>query len=288
MEVHLRGKGKGVAPNRLAELNVLMSRYTTNHLISVSPQDFEAYIRSQMVVKPSPGLDETWRQRTYSVKFTWGHTHDFGSFSLKGAMGNRHVVLMDNFCRYFPITLDDFKDASVLDIGCWTGGTTLLLAALGSQVNAIEEVPMYAHMAAYLAASFGLSDRVNVFPMSLYRYSYVLSPESHDIVYCPGVIYHLTDPVIALRIMYNSLGIGGKILIESAAIGESGPTCQFMGASNAGWNWFFPSQKAMKLMMEQVGFESVQTTGGTRLYAFGVKERWMPITRAGLSMPEIS
>jgi len=96
-------------------------------------------------------------------------------------------------------------------VGCWTGGTTLLLAALGSRVLAIEEVNKYASMAGYLAQSFGLEDRVSVLSRSVYECDSEDFFDQFDIVYFPGVIYHLSDPVVALRILFNALRPKGVI-----------------------------------------------------------------------------
>ena len=56
----------------------------------------------------------------------------------------------------FPVSLDDFESKDVLDIGCWTGGTALLLASLKATVSAIEEVKKYANMTSFLAKAFGI------------------------------------------------------------------------------------------------------------------------------------
>jgi hypothetical protein len=122
-----------------------------------------------------------------------------------------------------------------------------------------------------------------------------------DIVFFPGVIYHLSDPVVALRILFNSLRVGGAILVEGAGIDTAKPYCRFDGGltqrptkkkplSRGGWNWFVPSAGALHRMMREAGFEDVITlwpVDAKRVYGYGRKTAETGICRAGLSAPEI-
>jgi SAM-dependent methyltransferase len=246
---------------------------------------------------------ELERQRDLSIKFHWGHNHDFGDFVLEGRMGDRHIDVLANFVSLFPIAMRDFSDKSVFDIGCWTGGTTLLLASLGSAVQAIEEVKKYAEAAAFLVRAFGIDDRVLVSGKSLYDFN---SPEFYDrfdIVHFPGVLYHLSDPVLALRILFNSLKTGGTILVESAGINHKEPYCRFEGSlihtegegsqdklNRSGWNWFLPSPSALHRMIREAGFAEIQTlwhTDTNRVYGYGKKVAQVGICKAGLSVASI-
>jgi SAM-dependent methyltransferase len=279
--------------------------YQARNLKGISPKDFSQYIQSQIgkIDGQSEGYskDELERQRDLSIKFHWGHNHDFGEFKLKGKMGDRHIELLSNFIALFEVSLKDFDKKDVFDIGCWTGGTTLLLASLGSRVFAIEEVKKYADMVTFLAKSFGIEDRVTINPMSLYNCN---SKEFHnrfDIVYLPGVIYHLSDLLIALRILFNSLKVNGIILIESAGINQREPFCRFDGSlihgkgtrerlNQSGWNWFVPSPSALHRMMREAGFEENKTLwhhGTKRVYGYGRKVSQVGICKAGLSIPNI-
>jgi SAM-dependent methyltransferase len=209
----------------------LFRHYSTANLVGVSAAAFTSHIAGLLgrIDYQQEGYSQAgWeRQRDLSVAFHWGHDHDFGSFNLQGRMKDRHLSLLADFVELFPISLDDLRAKSVLDVGCWTGGTTLALAALGCTVVAVEEVKKYAEAADYLARSFGLADRVTVRATSLYSCN---RPEFHDrfdLAYVPGVIYHLSDPVVALRVLFNSLRIGGTILIESPGSMSPSPIAGF-------------------------------------------------------------
>lgn len=279
--------------------------YTTSNLKGITPEEFLRSIQSRigMVDARIEGYseDEIEQQRDLSVKFHWGHNHDFGEFKLEGRMGDRHIDLLANFIALFPVAIEDFKGKNVFDIGCWTGGTTLLLAAIAKKVFAIEEVKKYAETVSFLLKSFDIADRVSVNSLSIYGCNSEEFYDQFDIVYFPGVIYHLSDPVLALRILFNSLKTGGFILVESAGINEDKPFCRFDGSliyrsgtkeelNRGGWNWFIPSPSALYRMMREAGFDEIQTRWHdrtSRIYGFGRKLSQAGICKAGLSVSTI-
>ncbi len=289
----------------LADLRRRFGTFTTANLQGIRPEEFEQYIRSRLgsVDAQSEGFpeDDVDRQRDYSIKFFWGHDHDFGTFKLDGLMKNRHIELLAQYAAMFGVLPGFFDGKNVFDIGCWTGGTSLALTSLGARVTAIEEVRKYADMATFLARSFGLDDRVDVQARSIYACNAPEFRERFDVVFFPGVIYHLTDPVVALRILWNALKLGGIILVESAGIDVAEPVCRFDGSlvhlsgsrerlDRSGWNWFWPSPSALERMMREAGFDEIQSGWHDpvpRVYAIGRKTEQVSICRAGLSVPDI-
>ena len=292
---------------RASELEKLlkkkMAKFTTANLVGIDPDKFKSHIRSAIGTTDceSEGYakSELHRQRDLSIKFRWGHNHDFGDFYLDGQMQDRHITLMRNFCYLFPISLEAFEGKDVLDVGCWTGGTSLLLNAIGSRVVALEEARKYAEMTRFLAQSFGIDKDVTVIGKSLYQCNDKEYFDRFDIIYFPGVIYHLSDPLIALRILYNTCKVGGIILVESAGIDSPESVCLYEGSyvfhsgrkedlNRGGWNWFLPSPLALSRMLKDAGFEEIQTVfHQKRVYGFAKKTAQAGITRAGLSVPDI-
>jgi len=280
-------------------------RYQTSNLKSITIEEFSRSVQCSVEVidAESEGYiaNELPQQRDLSIKFHWGHNHDFGTFQMVGRMADRHIGVLANFISLFAIRLEDFENRRIFDVGCWTGGTTLLLAALAEEVFAIEEVKKYAEMVGFLATSFGIEDRVTIRPVSIYECNSSAFHSRFDIVYFPGVIYHLTDPVLALRILFNSLTLDGCILVESAGINHPEAFCRFDGSlihycgtverlNRTGWNWFMPSPTALYRMMREAGFDEIQTlwhneTG--RVYGYGKKISQVGICKAGLSVSAI-
>ena len=281
-------------------------RFQVANLETVSPADFRRHIEDRLgtVDAAAEGFDErsAERQRDLSIKFHWGHNHDFGDFYLEGRMGDRHLSVLANFCRLFPVSPELFDRKDVLDVGCWTGGTSLLLAALGSRVVALEEVKKYAAMTTFLARSFAVDDRLGVVDASLYACDRPDFHDRFDVAYFAGTLNNVSDPVVALRILYNACRLGGVILVESAGISHPESLCRFDGSyvfnripgesrkrlSRSGWSWFYPSPAALERMLLEAGFEEIQTEFfAGRLYGYGKKVSVVDVCRAGLSMPGI-
>lgn len=149
-----------IAQSLVNNLKATFEIYQTTNLKGITAKDFSSYIYSKIgsIDYKSEGYmeDEFDKQRDLSIKFHWGHNHNFGEFYLPGMMGDRHINVLANFITLFPVSLESFHRKRVFDIGCWTGGTTLLLSALGSKVFAIEEVKKYVEMVEFLAKSFGI------------------------------------------------------------------------------------------------------------------------------------
>lgn len=281
------------------------ARFRSERLKGISVADFKAslYARLGVVDWAGEGFHEAEQhaQRDMSVKFHWGHDHDFGDFQIAGRMKQRHIEVMADFLELFSLPLDSFADKQVLDVGCWTGGTSLLLAALDARVHAVDEVQKYAETVRFLADSFGLADRLSVAGKSVYSCRGEHYEQRFDIAYFPGVIYHLSDPLLALRVLYNALIDGGSLLIESKGIDHPEPLCRFEGSqvhgigeerlrNRGGWNWFVPSASALERLLLEAGFVDVSViwhTARGRLYARALKSHSVAICRAGLSDPTI-
>lgn len=254
-------------------------------------------------------------QRDQSLQFKWGHDHDFGSFEIKGQLGDRHLRIIAYFVDkgVLPFNLGGVQQPwtgwppegpltserqSVLDVGVWTGGTSLLLAAMGATVRALEEVVKYQECIRYLRAFFNAKVIVPSGAETLYQCNYV---DLFDYILFAGVLYHVTDPVLALRLMYNALRPnGGRLLIETAYAPELGKQCALLYCgpqsvvdggeqygTRIGWNWFIPSLSALRRMLCDVGFDAesvdIDVHGG-RAFAVATKGEQRGMCKAGLSL----
>ncbi len=244
------------------------------------------------------GFKDYEKQRDLSVRFMWGHHHDFGTFALNGPMGNRHVEIIADFMDKFGLP-HDLSGKKILDVGVWTGGTSLILSALGAQVTALEEVVKYSNTVNYLASAFGLSG-LECKPISLYE---LAVNDIYDYVMYLGVIYHVTDPVLSLRILFNSLKDSGRIFIETFGISGNdinkkmlvrfeGPRGVIRSSekdmNRTGWNCFIPSAPALVLWADAAGFSDVTATrmdSFHRIKCVGTRHKHEEMLQAGLSRP---
>lgn len=219
--------------------------------------------------------------------FSWGHDHDFGfGVSRTGAMGSRHLeIASESLSR--GMLQQDLGGKKVLDIGCWSGGDLLLLAGLGAKVTAIEEHPRSAASARRLCELVGCPATIH--EKSLYHDQQEWK-QQFDVVYCSGVIYHVTDPVLFLRICFAYLKVGGTLIIETKSHAADRSVCSYSGSLEKGWNWFAPSREALGRWMVDAGFavEDVRLYQRPigRLLAYGHKQAKMPLPEtAGFSRP---
>jgi 2-polyprenyl-3-methyl-5-hydroxy-6-metoxy-1,4-benzoquinol methylase len=282
-------------------LQAQMQRYRTGELVGIRPDEFKRDI--EMFLRMNDATMEEFsdpkKQRDLSVKFHWGHDHDFGEFRLEGRMGNRHIDLLANFIEQFQLSPSDFAGKKVLDIGCWTGGTSLLLCALGASVVAVEEVKKYAEAVRYLKRAFGLKN-LEVRHTSLFDCTTSEFQDVFDFVLFAGVLYHVTDPILALRITFNCLKEGGRCLLETYALDSSEPMVEYQGAgvlgpgseedlNRGGWNWFVPSPATLCRMMGDVGYQGiiVSEVVGARALAVGTRNQHCDMMRGGLSVRAI-
>jgi 2-polyprenyl-3-methyl-5-hydroxy-6-metoxy-1,4-benzoquinol methylase len=280
----------------------LLRRYQTDRLVNATPADFRKRIEGFLQLRDyrMEGYADPSTQRDLSIQFHWGHDHDFGSFSVPGRMGKRHLWLVTTFIDQLHALPRGLEGKRVLDVGCWTGGTSLLLAAMGAQVLAIEEVKKYVDAVNYLKEAFAI-DNLKVRRLSLFECDAEELQDQFDYVLFAGVLYHVTDPVVALRLTFNCLKDGGSLLLETAGYGvDSTPkVLEYWGPTGfndpgspeqlnrGGWNWFVPSRQAIAQMVADVGFADVRTTPVTnqRAFATATRTRHVDMLRAGLARP---
>ncbi len=284
-----------------ARLAALMSRYRVDRLVGTDPATFEARIREFLDMDDAAmeGFRDPERQRAFSVRFRWGHDHDFGSFALPGMMGDRHLTMLATFRDRLGALPFSLEGKRMLDIGCWTGGASLVLAAMGAEVVAVDEVRKYIEALGYLQQAFGI-EGLHPQTRSLYECRGEGFDDAFDIVLFAGVLYHVTDPVLALRIVFDCLKNGGTCLVETAAVRSRRSVMKYEGPSEdvaaaragdvaSGWNWFLPSALALARMMRDVGFADVRAEAapGSRVYAVGRRAGHVDMLRAGLSARDV-
>lgn len=183
--------------------------------------------------------------------FVWGHDHEFGFGQRRpGAMGGRHLEITAESVHLGLLPFD-LAGQRVLNVGCWTGGDFQVLCGLGADVTAIEEHPVSARAAARLAELTGCGARVE------HQSLYDDHPEwrgHFDVVYCAGVIYHVTDPVLFLRLCFAYLKPGGRLIVETKAESGQGSRCAYAGTHEKGWNWYAPTRDALGRWLADAGF----------------------------------
>lgn len=152
-----------------------------------------------------------------AAQYGWGHTVNFGPFVQPGLLGSKYLELaglVDAWGWWPP----DLTGTAVADVGAFTGGLSLLLAARGAAVvHAVDEVPEHLDQCRLLARVFG-ADAVRPVQASLYDLPGRIEPASLDVVLLSGVLYHLSDMLVGLAVCGRLLKPGGVLVVESNAV----------------------------------------------------------------------
>lgn len=200
--------------------------------------------------------DDFWHSQSsgaFRDFFVWGHDHDFGNgCTRKGAMENRHVEITAE-AMYLGMLPADLTGKKVLDVGCWSGGDLLVLAGLGGELTAMEEHPIAARAARRLTELLGIHAPVVESSLYLDRPEWA---QTFDYAYCSGVIYHVTDPLLLLRILFAYLKPGGEVFLETKAATGEGSLCGYSGTLEKGWNWYAPNETALGRWLVDAGFDA--------------------------------
>lgn len=86
-----------------------------------------------------------------------------------------------------------------------------------------------------------------------------LFPESFDVIFCLGILYHRPSPVEALRDLHAALKPGGWLVVESQAIPGNEPVALFPQSTYAKvpGTWFVPTATCLHNWMTRTGFRDV-------------------------------
>jgi len=115
--------------------------------------------------------------------------------------------------------------------------------------------------------------------------------QGFDVVYCSGVLYHVTDPLLLLRICFCYLRPGGRLIIETKAWPDSEESgCHYSGTSIKGWNFFAPTELALARWFFDAGFPAgniqIYTRPMKRFLACAIKDGAARFSEsAGFSRP---
>ena len=277
---------------------LMIDNYQVRNLVGVDPLQFRQRIEGFLALEDAEmeGYVAPEMQRAKSVRFRWPYDHDFGDFQVgPGKANHRPSRLLSTFMRRFDALPKSLDGQRVLDIGCYAGGTSLLLAAMGASVVAVEEVTKYVDCLRYLRDSFAL-ENLDPRNLSLYDLTTDEFQDAFDIVLFSGVLYHLSDPVLGLRITFNAVRPGGRCLLETAAAKSNARILDYAGKNDpgrgGGANWFYPSPLVVSEMMDEVGYCDIRSIvqpnpRHDRVLAVGTKVAQVDMLRAGLSVRTI-
>jgi SAM-dependent methyltransferase len=188
-------------------------------------------------------------------QYGWGHTIDFGPFRKEGLLREAYLRIagMLDQWGWWPSRLDGMR---VADVGCFTGGLSLLMAERGaSVVYAVDEVPEHLAQCKFLTMTFNVSG-IQPILRSVFHLNEDIQPRSLDLILFSGVLYHLSDMLIGLYAMRELLKPGGILLVQSNGIDDFSHSYANFGRFVAG-RWWQPTGLCLMDMAKFMGFDDV-------------------------------
>jgi tRNA (mo5U34)-methyltransferase len=155
--------------------------------------------------------------------------------------------------RIAPL-LGELSGARIADVGCSNGYFLFKLATLSPELlvgfDPIERCWLQCGLLQGLAQipSFAfIPTGIN---------SLDAFPQFFDLVLCMGVIYHQRDPFTACKKLFTATRPGGRVILESLVIPQSGshflvPNDRYAKMRNA---WIVPTPEALATLLQRAGF----------------------------------
>jgi SAM-dependent methyltransferase len=187
-----------------------------------------------------------------AAQYGWGHTIDFGPFRKEGLLKDSYLGIAGGFdaMQWWPSNLQGQR---VADVGCFTGGISLLMAERGADaVYAVDEIPEHVDQCAFVAQTFGYAT-IHPICRSLFSLPDAIEAESLDVIVLSGVLYHLSDMLVGLHAMRSLLKPGGILLIESNGVDDFDHSYANFGRFYGGM-WWQPTGLCIEDMCTFMGF----------------------------------
>ena len=179
-----------------------------------------------------------------------------GPFSVFGIDIDAEWQSQRKWNRLLP-EMPELKNKVVADIGCNNGYYMFRMAPFSPKLVLGFE-PYLQHYFTFTALnSFAGLD--NLFVDLLGIEHLPMFPDSFDVIFCLGILYHRPSPIDALRALHESLKPGGCLLLESQAISGSEPIALFPEKTYAKvpGTWFVPTPSCLQNWLARAGFDDI-------------------------------
>ena len=154
--------------------------------------------------------------------------------------------------------LPDMNGAVIADIGCSNGYYMFRMTPMNPRF-VIGFEPSVQHYYCFKALnSMAGFDNLDIDLLGVEHIG--LFPESFDVIFLMGVIYHRSSPVDALKDICAALKPGGTLILESQAIPGEDPVALFPEKTYAKvpGTYFVPTGACLKHWMLRSGFDPVE------------------------------
>jgi len=162
---------------------------------------------------------------------------------------------------------ESLKGKTFLDVGCWGGGF-LEEAVLRGASKVVGVDVLYSKSLELRQAKY--PNKIDFFLIDVLSPTFLALPV-FDVVFCGGVLYHVSEVIDFLRRLLLKTG---KLLVLETAFTKSVQNipviefCPLNSFDNNYSNWFLPNKEFLWSVMEEIGFIIAKLTEieGGRLY----------------------
>ncbi len=249
-----------VLPAQLAEWNTLPHGDMNKWLKAVRkmPTDLpvEIDIKDSVTIKASEPLEPGMESKIASLlKFLcpWRK----GPYFIHGTHIDTEWRSDWKWDRVLP-HISPLKDRYVLDVGCGSGYHMWRMLGEGAKfVVGIDPVPLFLCQFHAVKTLMGGNDNIHFIPSGIEKLPEL---KAFDTVFSMGVLYHRKSPLDHLTQLKSQLRKGGELVLETLVVdGDENtvlvPVGRYAQMRNV---YFFPSSAALKVWLENVGFEDVR------------------------------
>lgn len=208
----------------------------------------------------TPASLQSLRDQVNALK--WVHTINLGNGIVTPGHWPRSPLIDQAFQQV------DFKDKSVVDIGCWDGLWSFEAEKRGAaEVHATDMLSQrsYPEQPTFHLAHRVLNSRVQYHP-NLSVFDVKQLGQAFDIVLFCGVYYHLKHPLLALSRLREVMKPGGTIIVEGdVLVGHDASFAKFYYGTwhvNDRTTWWIPTVSCLREWVECSFFEIVAEIGG--------------------------
>nr|MBF0222046.1 tRNA 5-methoxyuridine(34)/uridine 5-oxyacetic acid(34) synthase CmoB [Desulfobulbaceae bacterium] len=180
-----------------------------------------------------------------------------GPFNVFGIEVDTEWQSQRKWNRVIPF-LPELKNKVVADIGCSNGYYMFRMAAHQPKCVLGFE-PYVQHYFAFKALN-QLAGQKNLHIEPFGVEDIRLFPETFDVIFLMGIIYHRISPVEMLRDIKNSLKPGATLILESQAIPGDASVALFPEKTYAKvpGTYFVPTANCLANWLKRVGFENIE------------------------------
>jgi len=188
----------------------------------------------------------------------WWHDMELRPGIITPGHGNVQTML-----PYYGIP-EDLTGLSVLDIGCWDGFYSFECERRGARRVVASDLWEPAGRGAFDLAREELDSKVMAWETDVYDLNTAYAGR-FDVVLFLGVLYHLKHPLLALEKVAAITKPGGLTIIDTIVAPGAGdwPVMIFIPGDEVNedpTNWWAPNAMAMRHMLHNAGYASVDNT----------------------------